>query len=90
MTPDTWTLYGQTYQSRLLIGSALYPSPSIMRDAIHESGAEIVTVSLRRQSPEQGGGESFWVFGVRVKIGVRWMYGDARACTSDALLPTSD
>ncbi|CAA0079623.1 Thiazole synthase [Zhongshania aliphaticivorans] len=57
---DTWTLYGQTFTSRLLIGSALYPSPAIMRDAINESGANIVTVSLRRQSPEQGGGEGFW------------------------------
>lgn len=57
---DNWTLYGQTFHSRLLIGSALYPSPAVMREAITESGAEIVTVSLRRQSPEQGGGESFW------------------------------
>ena len=31
-----------------------------MRVAIQESGAEIVTVSLRRQSPESNGGESFW------------------------------
>ena len=54
---DNWTLYGQTFHSRLLIGSALYPSPAVMREAITESGAEIVTVSLRRQSPEQGGGE---------------------------------
>ena len=50
MTRDTWTLYGQTFNSRLLIGSALYPSPAIMRDAITESGAEIVTVSASLQS----------------------------------------
>ncbi|WP_269618592.1 thiazole synthase [Zhongshania sp. BJYM1] len=57
---DTWILYGETFHSRLLIGSALYPSPAVMSDAIHESGADIVTVSLRRQSPEQGGGDNFW------------------------------
>lgn len=57
---DTWTLYGQTFSSRLLIGSALYPSPKVMQDAITASGAEIVTVSLRRQSPEQQGGGGFW------------------------------
>ena len=57
---DDWTLYGKTVQSRFLIGTALYPSPQIMRDAIVASGADIVTVSLRRQSPEQGGGETIW------------------------------
>ncbi|WP_372863964.1 thiazole synthase [Spongiibacter sp.] len=57
---DSWTLYGQTFRSRLLIGSALYPSPQIMCEAIAASGAEIVTVGLRRQSPEQAGGSAFW------------------------------
>lgn len=62
MTPqsDNWTLYGQTFQSRLLIGSALYPSPAVMSEAITASGSEIITVSLRRQSPSDAGGEGFW------------------------------
>ncbi len=60
MNTDTWTLYGETFTSRFLIGSALYPSPEIMKTAITASGAEIITVSLRRQSPEQGGGNAFW------------------------------
>lgn len=59
---DTWTLYGKTFRSRFLIGTALYPSPQLMREAIVASGAEIVTVSLRRQAPEQGGGNSIWDF----------------------------
>lgn len=59
-TNDPWTLYGATFTSRLLIGTALYPSPQIMSDAINASGAEIVTVSLRRQAPEQAGGNSLW------------------------------
>ncbi|MBV8697584.1 MAG: thiazole synthase, partial [Bradyrhizobium sp.] len=42
------TFYGKTFTSRLLIGTALYPSPAIMQEAIRASGAEIVTVSLRR------------------------------------------
>ncbi|MBI57097.1 MAG: thiazole synthase [Spongiibacter sp.] len=57
---DTWTLYGQSFSSRLLIGSALYPSPQLMCESITASEAEIITVGLRRQSPEQGGGASFW------------------------------
>lgn len=56
----TWQIGGKTLTSRLFIGSALYPSPAIMQDAIRRSGAEVVTVSLRRQNPAQGGGESFW------------------------------
>ena len=57
---DSWSLYGKSFTSRLLIGSALYPSPQVMCEAILASGAEIITVGLRRQSPEQGGGEAFW------------------------------
>ena len=31
---DTWEIGGKTLSSRLLIGSALYPSPANMEDAI--------------------------------------------------------
>src|SRR6266542_4260377 len=52
--------YGKTFSSRLLIGSALYPSPAIMQDAIRASGANIVTVSLRRESAGGKTGDAFW------------------------------
>jgi thiazole synthase len=42
----TLNIYGQQVDSRLLIGSALYPSPEIMKQAILASGAKIVTLSL--------------------------------------------
>lgn len=57
---DALVLYGKRFTSRLLIGTALYPSPEVMRDAIRASGAQIITVALRRQSPEAGGGSSVW------------------------------
>lgn len=57
---DTWQLYGKTFTSRFLIGTALYPSPLVMRDAVAASGSQIITASLRRQSPEQEGGKSLW------------------------------
>jgi thiazole synthase len=57
---DTWEIGGKTLKSRLLIGSALYPSPANMEDAIKISGAQIVTVSLRRQAAGEGGGNPFW------------------------------
>jgi thiazole synthase len=46
--------------SRLLLGTALYDSPEIMRSAIQASGATIVTASIRRQAPEENGGSRFW------------------------------
>lgn len=57
---DSWQLYGKSYSSRLLIGTSLHQSPHIMQQAIQASGAQIVTVSLRRQSPEAGGGNTIW------------------------------
>ena len=57
---DNWQLFGQSLNSRLMIGSALYPSPATMCDAIQASGAGVVTVSLRRQAPQHQGGNDFW------------------------------
>ena len=57
---DTWEIGGQTINSRLLIGSALYPSPANMEEAIKESGSQIVTVALRRQSAGENAGNNFW------------------------------
>lgn len=54
-------LYQTQLRSRLLLGTARYPSPAVLTEAVRASGAEIVTVSLRRES---GGGEragqGFW------------------------------
>lgn len=55
-----WQLADKQIESRLLIGSSLYPSPKVMQGAIAASGADVVTVSLRRQQPQSGGGNAFW------------------------------
>src|SRR6202165_2383681 len=52
--------YDREFTSRLLIGSALYPSPAIMQGAIRASGAEIVTVSRRREAAGGKTGDAFW------------------------------
>jgi thiazole synthase len=49
---DGFTLAGQTLRSRLFVGSAGYPNQQIMLDAISASGAEMVTVAIRRISLE--------------------------------------
>src|SRR6201994_4221610 len=52
--------YDKEFQSRMLIGTALYPSPAIMQGAIRASGSEIVTVSLRREAAGGKTGDAFW------------------------------
>ncbi|NOS69463.1 MAG: thiazole synthase [Verrucomicrobia bacterium] len=39
---------GRTFQSRLILGTGKFSSPEAMRDALAASGAEMVTVALRR------------------------------------------
>src|SRR5579883_2911024 len=50
MTPDPFTLAGESFRSRLLLGTAGYPTQRILVDAAAASGCEIVTVSIRRIS----------------------------------------
>ncbi|MER9726699.1 MULTISPECIES: thiazole synthase [unclassified Mesorhizobium] len=53
-------LLGTTLPSRLLLGTAQYPSPAILADAVRASGTSVVTVSLRREMAGGRGGEKFW------------------------------
>ena len=57
---DEWQLYGEPVRSRLLLGTARYPSLAVMAEAVAASGTDVLTVGLRRQSPEQLGGGSIW------------------------------
>lgn len=50
-------LAGRTYQSRLLVGTGKYKDLNETRDAIEASGAEIVTVAVRRTNIGQNPGE---------------------------------
>jgi len=45
---DTWTLGGKPFRSRIIVGTGKYASNDETRDALAASGAEIVTVALRR------------------------------------------
>ncbi|MFQ5827921.1 MAG: thiazole synthase [Candidatus Methylomirabilia bacterium] len=48
-------LRDKEFQSRLIVGTGKYPSYEIMREAIEASGAELVTVAVRRVNlPGQG------------------------------------
>lgn len=54
------TIGDKKIESRLLMGTALYPSPDAMCEAVKASGAQVVTVSLRRQNPAEQSGRRFW------------------------------
>jgi thiazole synthase len=62
-------LYGTAVSSRLLLGTARYPSPAILADAVRASSTEIVTVSLRRETAGGKAGGAF--FGLIRDLGVR-------------------
>ena len=52
--------YGHSFSSRLLLGTARYPSPAKLAEAIRASSVQIVTVSLRRESGGSATGQRFW------------------------------
>lgn len=46
--PDTWTVAGRTFASRLIVGTGKYADYALNAEAARAAGAEIVTVALRR------------------------------------------
>ncbi len=50
---DTFTIDGKTYQSRLLVGTGKYRDMAETEQAVAVSGAEIVTVAVRRSNMGQ-------------------------------------
>ncbi|HEY2567546.1 MAG TPA: thiazole synthase [Candidatus Aquirickettsiella sp.] len=55
-----WNLAGKIVESRLLLGTAHYPSLAMMTATIQTSGAKIITLSIQRQTAFNLGGEDFW------------------------------
>ena len=48
MTSDPLVIAGRTFRSRLIVGTGKYPSHTVMADAHRASGADMVTVAVRR------------------------------------------
>jgi thiazole synthase len=58
---DQLTLYGHSFSSRLILGTARYESPMQLADAIRRANPAMLTVSLRRQLPgKKEAGRAFW------------------------------
>ena len=45
---DALVLYGQRFDSRLLLGTARYPSPDVLEAAVQRARPAMLTASLRR------------------------------------------
>src|SRR5262245_39812455 len=55
MTSDAFVIAGRTFTSRLIVGTGKYSSPSVMVSAHEASGAEMITVAVRRVSLDWSG-----------------------------------
>ena len=53
-------VYDTEITSRLMLGTAQYPSPSVLAEAFRRSAAGIATVSVRREAGDERAGTAFW------------------------------
>src|SRR5579883_3444621 len=82
-----WTIAGVDLNSRLLLGTAQYSAPDVMQRAITASKCEVITASLRRQSPGTKSGQSFWDL---VKdLGLRLLPNTAGCRTAEEAIKTA-
>jgi thiazole synthase len=58
MSSDLLTIADKTFRSRLIVGTGKYPSHPVMADAHRASGAEMVTVAVRRVNLSDRSAES--------------------------------
>lgn len=82
------SLYGVSVPSRLLLGTAGYPSPAILSDAAKASRASIVTVSLRREAAGGKIGERF--LDIIKNLGVRVLPNTAGCRTARDAIATAE
>jgi thiazole synthase len=78
MTTDQFALAGHSFGSRLLLGTGGVPSMEVLERAVAASGAEIVTVALRRVDAAAGGA----LLDVVDKAGVRLLPNTAGCRTA--------
>ena len=63
--PPPFLLAGQALRSRFLLGTAGYPSPEVLRQAIRASGAQVVTLGLKRQLSGDAAGDNGFIGVIR-------------------------
>lgn len=80
---DPLNIAGKSFASRLFLGSAGYPNQQVFLDALAASGAEVLTVSIRR-SDLSGHGEGL----LDLVTGKVWLLPNTAGCATvkDAVL----
>jgi thiazole synthase len=58
---DTWRIGDTVLHSRFLLGTAQYPSPQLLQQAIEASGSQVLTLGLKRTLAVPGGGDNGFV-----------------------------
>ena len=59
MKGDYLEIAGRQFGSPLFMGTSRFPNPQILREALEESGSELVTVAIRRINLEEESGAQF-------------------------------
>jgi thiazole synthase len=84
------SVYGTVLPSRMLLGTAGYPSPAILASSVKAAGVGVVTVSLRRETAGGGAGSSGKGFFDLVKdLGVRVLPNTAGCRTAREAITTA-
>jgi thiazole synthase len=83
---DTWSLGDRTFASRLLVGTGKYRDFPTMQRALEASGAELVTVAVRRLDLSKTGAESLLEW---IPKGMTLLPNTAACFTADEAVRTS-
>jgi thiazole synthase len=87
MTSDPFVIAGRTFASRLIVGTGKYPSNAVMAQAHAASGADMVTVAVRRVNLNDRSGQSLMDFIDREKM---FVLPNTAACyTADEAVRTA-
>jgi thiazole synthase len=87
MTPDPFVIAGRTFASRLIVGTGKYASHAVMAQAHEASGADMVTVAVRRVNLNDRSGQSLLDFIDRDKL---FLLPNTAACyTADEAVRTA-
>jgi thiazole synthase len=82
---DPFLLGGRTFSSRLVLGTGGAPSLDVLEEAIAASGTEMVTVALRRVSPDAPGS----VLDLIERLGIRLLPNTAGCYTARDAVTTA-
>jgi thiazole synthase len=84
--PDSWSIGPHTFSSRLLVGTGKYADFPTMQRALLASGAEVVTVAVRRLDLSKKGAESLLEW---IPKGMRLLPNTAACFTADEAIRTA-